>query len=50
MGCAFANTDVAAALQTISQTDDYEAETWFTAQLFDSDWVPRQTNEHSLPA
>ncbi|PMD19482.1 hypothetical protein NA56DRAFT_203203 [Hyaloscypha hepaticicola] len=37
-------------LRAVSQTDDYEAETWFTAQLFDPEWEPRQTNEHSLPA
>ncbi|KAF4470693.1 Clavaminate synthase [Fusarium albosuccineum] len=37
-------------IQTVSQSHDYEAEYWFVGQMFDAEWVPRQTNESSLPA
>lgn len=37
-------------MQAVSLTHDYEEGYWFIAQIFDPDWVPRQTNEHSLPA
>ncbi|KAH9883308.1 hypothetical protein F4778DRAFT_802686 [Xylariomycetidae sp. FL2044] len=40
----------AALLQATSLTDNYEEEYWFIAQMFDPEWVPRETNEHSLPA
>jgi len=40
----------AAVLQAISLSHNYEDEYWFVAQIFDPDWVPRQTNEFSLPA
>lgn len=34
-------------LQAISLTDQYEDNYWFTSQLFDTDWSPRDTYEHS---
>lgn len=33
--------------QAISLTDQYEDTYWFTSQLFDTDWSPRDTYEHS---
>ncbi|KAI5455754.1 hypothetical protein BGZ63DRAFT_137383 [Mariannaea sp. PMI_226] len=36
-------------VRTVSQTHDYEEEYWFVGQMFDAEWVPRQTNESSPP-
>jgi hypothetical protein len=44
----FGNVDHADALfQSLRQTDKYETQYWFTSQLFEPDWIPRDTYEHS---
>lgn len=35
--------------QAINHGDVYHQEYWFTSQLFDSDWSPRDTLEHAPP-
>ncbi|EPS36610.1 hypothetical protein H072_9850 [Dactylellina haptotyla CBS 200.50] len=39
----------AEALQEISGTDKYEDSYWFISQLFEENWAPKQTPEHSPP-
>jgi hypothetical protein len=36
--------------QTINRSDVYHDRWWYTSQLFDSDWTPRDTLEHAPPA
>ncbi|KAJ4286400.1 hypothetical protein N0V88_008023 [Collariella sp. IMI 366227] len=36
--------------QSINTTDAYHAQWWYTSQLFDHDWTPRETLEHAPPA
>lgn len=40
----------ASFLRAISHTDRYEDTYWFTSQLFDIDWSPRDTHEYSPAA
>jgi len=37
-------------LQMINQSHVYHQQYWYTSQLFDHDWVPRETLEHSPAA
>ena len=37
-------------MQDVSHTDSYGAPYWFLSQLFDPDWTPRETLEHSPAA
>lgn len=34
----------------INHTDAYHSKYWYTSQLFDGDWTPRDTLEHAPPA
>jgi hypothetical protein len=34
-------------LGQISRTDLYHEKYWYTSQLFDPEWIPRETLEHS---
>lgn len=40
----------AATFQTINNTNVYHEKWWYTSQLFDPDWTPRDTLEHAPPA
>lgn len=40
----------APTFQAINHSDAYHQEYWYTSQLFDSDWAPRETLEHAPPA
>lgn len=40
----------AATFQAINNTDVYHEKWWYTSQLFDHDWIPRNTLEHAPPA
>ena len=33
--------------RAVCDTDKYEAPYWFVSQLFEPDWQPRDTHEHS---
>ncbi|KAJ4311707.1 hypothetical protein N0V84_010304 [Fusarium piperis] len=50
MGYQYQVESKAPTLRSVSLTHDYEEEYWFVGQMFDADWVPRQTNEYSPPA
>jgi hypothetical protein len=39
-----------ASLRAINRTDKYEEKYWFVSQLFEEDWSPRDTCEHSPPS
>lgn len=43
-------TDAAPTFQTINNSDAYHEKWWYTSQLFDPDWTPRDTLEHAPPA
>jgi hypothetical protein len=43
-------TKAAPAFQTINNTNVYHEKWWYTSQLFDPDWTPRDTLEHAPPA
>lgn len=36
--------------ESINRTHSYHQVYWYTSQLFDPDWVPRDTLEHAPPA
>ncbi|KAM7183652.1 hypothetical protein V8F33_013449 [Rhypophila sp. PSN 637] len=40
----------ASMFESINRTNSYHQLYWYTSQLFDSDWVPRDTLEHAPPA
>ena len=39
--------ETVAVFTNVNHSDSYEAKYYFTSQLFDADWVPRETLEHS---
>ena len=41
---------VASTFQSINNSDVYHEKWWYTSQLFDPDWSPRETLEHAPPA
>jgi hypothetical protein len=45
-----ADRDAAPTFQTINNSDAYHEKWWYTSQLFDPDWTPRDTLEHAPPA
>jgi hypothetical protein len=40
----------ASFFNAINQSDSYHEKYWYTSQLFDPEWVPRNTLEHAPPA
>jgi hypothetical protein len=40
----------ASTFQSINNSDVYHKKWWYTSQLFDPDWIPRETLEHAPPA
>jgi hypothetical protein len=45
-----ANCFSAPTFRKINTTDVYHEKWWYTSQLFDPDWTPRDTLEHAPPA
>jgi hypothetical protein len=41
---------IAPAFQSVNNSDLYHEKWWYTSQLFDPDWIPRDTLEHAPPA
>ena len=40
----------ASRFEEVNRSDHYEEKYYFTSQLFDPDWLPRDTLEHSPTA
>lgn len=43
-------TKKASMFTKVNQSDLYHEKWWYTSQLFDTDWTPRDTLEHAPPA
>jgi len=48
--CRDAVVEKAPKFEAINHSDSYHEPYWYTSQLFDSDWAPRETLEHAPPA
>jgi hypothetical protein len=44
------NNALARTFHSINNSDVYHEQWWYTSQLFDPDWTPRDTLEHAPPA